>query len=167
MKRILKCTAAILTVISCLLALVSCGKPKRDFDMASKNLDHNGYTVSVDYDPGTGMETVLTAKKTENGTTYSLKLMKCESIKLAKLLYQELRLQIEAQIKENKLSIKAAKHMLNKFGDELEDDKRQEYEQLIIDLNAENKELRKLLNCTGRSGKYVWQGDYDAIWATK
>ena len=167
MKRILKCTTAILTVISCLLALVSCAKPKKDLESAEYNLKNDGYTVYVNDDPGAGMSTVLTATKSENGTTYGLKLMECESIKLAKLLYQELRLEIEAEIKTNKLTIKAAKHILNKFGDDLSDDERRDYEQTIIDLKEKNKELRKLLNCTGRSGKYVWQGDSEAIWATK
>ena len=167
MKKILKSAVAILVIISCFVMLVSCAQPKKDMDKAAKNLRNSGYEVYVNEDPGAGMETIITAKKNSDGKTYSLKFMECETLKLAKLLYQQLRNEIQSQINENKMSIKAAKHILNKFDDELSASEKDEYNQMINDLKDENKELKELLSCTGRSGKYVWQGDREAIKATK
>ena len=178
MKKILKSTVAILTIISCLLALVSCARPKKNLESAKNNLRHNGYTVTNT--PSGNIAQILNGITAEDGVPYSLitattddykitylTLIECNSVKLAKMIHQAIRLQLETQIKENKLAIKTAKHILNKFGDELEDAKRQDYEQLIIDLKEENAELRDKLIGTGRSGKYVWTGDITAIRATK
>ena len=176
MKKILKSTVAILTIISCLLALVSCARPKKDLESAKNTLWRNGYTVTDT--PSEDIAQILNGITAKDGVPYSLitattddgnnlTLIECNSVKLAKMIHQAIRLQLETEINENKLAIKTAKHILNKFGDELEDDKRQKYEQLIIDLKRENAELRDKLTGTGRSGKYVWTGDITAIRATK
>lgn len=169
MKKILKSIVAILLIISSIFTLVSCARPKKDIDEAADNLRDNGYTVTFysSDENGAGIADKISAYKTTYDGTLRLQLVEFESTKLAKLYYQALRIAIQEKIKENKLSIKAMKHMINKFKDDLSSDEISSYKQMIVDLKAENKELREQLNCTGRSGKYVWQGDLEAIKATK
>ena len=167
MKKILKSIVAVLLVASTLFTLVSCATPEKDIYEAQRNLESYGYTVIINTNPGTGMSVILNADKNDGGQSYSLRIMKCESLKLAKLLYQELKLEIETKIKENKITIKAMKHMINKFSDDLTSSEISSYKQSIINLEAENKQLREQLVCTGRSGKYVWQGDSASIQASK
>ena len=166
MKKILKSIVAILLIISSIFTLVSCARPKKDIDEAADNLRDNGYTVTFTSSDETdvGIEAKLIAYK---DGSMCLQFIEFESAKLAKLYYQALRIAIQEKIKENKLSIKAMKHMINKFKDDLSSDEISSYKQMIVDLKEENKELREQLNCTGRSGKYVWQGDLEAIKATK
>ena len=166
MKKILKSIVAILLIISSIFTLVSCARPKKDIDEAADNLRDNGYNVTFTSsdEADVGIEAKLVAYK--NGSM-CLQFIEFGSIKLAKLYYQALRMAIQNEIQENKLSIKAMKHMINRFKDDLSSDEISSYKQMIVDLKAENKELREQLNCTGRSGKYVWQGDLEAIKATK
>lgn len=166
MKKILKSIVAILLIISSIFTLVSCARPKKDIDEAADNLRDSGYKVTFTSSDETdvGIETKLVAYK---DGSMCLQLVEFESTKLAKLYYQALRMAIQNEIQENKLSIKAMKHMINKFKDDLSSDEISSYKQMIVDLKEENKELREQLNCTGRSGKYVWQGDLEAIKATK
>lgn len=166
MKKILKSIVAILLIISSIFTLVSCARPKKDIDEAADNLRDSGYKVTFTSSDETdvGIETKLVAYK---DGSMCLQLVEFESTKLAKLYYQALKMAIQDKIQENKLSIKAMKHMINKFKDDLSSDEISSYKQMIVDLKAENKELREQLNCTGRSGKYVWQGDLEAIKATK
>ena len=170
MKKILKSIVAVLVVVSSLLMLVSCGSPKKDFYKAEDNLNKNGYSVTVirsDDENDDGIETKLTASKPSSDKTSRIVMIEFESNKLAKLYYQSLRMQIQNQINENKLAIKAMKHMINKFADDLESGEINEYKSTIEELKQENKELREQLRCIGRSGKIVWQGDSEAILATK
>ena len=166
MKKIFKSAVAVLLIISCLLTLVACATPKKDIDKAADNLRDSGYKVTFTSsdEADAGIEAKLVAYK---DGSMCLQFIEFESTKLAKLYYQALRMAIQDQIQENKLSIKAMKHMINKFKDDLSSDEISSYKQMILDLKAENKELREQLNCTGRSGKYVWQGEKDAIKATK
>jgi hypothetical protein len=169
MKKILKSIVAVLVIVSSLLMLASCS-PKKDFYKAEENLKNDGYSVTVirsDDDNEHGIETKLTASKSESSETFEIVMIEFESTKLAKLYYQSLRMQIQNQIEENKLAIKAMKHMVNKFKDDLSTGEIDEYKNAIEDLKEENKELREQLRCTGRSGKIVWYGDPEAIAATK
>lgn len=164
MKNTLKRVLALVLVIACVVPFVACAKPKLDLEKAEANLKEEGYTVVYNSDvKSAGIEATLHA--TKDGKEVSI--AKYETTKAAKLAYQSAKLSIENEIEEAKLALKTAKYMLDKFEDDLSDIERNLYEEKVNDLKEDIEELKAELKTIGRSGKYVWSGDKEAIKASK
>lgn len=169
MKKTPKSIIAIVLAAACLLSLASCAKPKLNLEKAEVNLKDNGYTVTVQHSDDAGVEAVLIAMKNlvSDEETKTLTIIQFGSVKLAKLYYQSKVLEIEREIESLELEIKAKKHMINKFKSELDDKDIAEYNEDIIEIKQEITELKDDLKTLGRQGTYVWEGDREAIQATK
>ncbi len=169
MKNTIKRILALVLTIACVVSLVSCAKPKLDLEKAKANLEENGYVVTVTNSPDAGVESVLLALKNlvSADETQSLTIYKFKSVKLAKLYHQAQVLKIENEIESLELEIKAIKHLINKFENELDSDDIDDYKEDIAEAKQEIAELKDELKTIGRQGKYVWQGDKEAIKATK
>ena len=169
MKNTLKRILAFVLAIACMISLVSCSKPQLNLEKAEENLKENGFTVTVSESPDTGVDAVLIAIKNliSSEETQSLTIYQFGSVKLAKLYYQAEVLDIEREIEALEIEIKAIKHLIKKFDAELDSDDIEDYKEEIIDLKDEIKELKDELKNIGRQGKFVWEGDKEAIKATK
>lgn len=165
MKKTITRLVAVLLLVACMLTLVSCAKPKTDFEKAKANLTNKGYTVSINSDPSeAGVDSILTATKglmdILAGDGDMIIITKFETLKAAKLALEEAKLTIEQEIEAKKLELKIEKYCNRKF-DADNDSKIEKLEDDIEDL----KDAYELI---GRSGKYVWSASSkDAIKATK
>ena len=169
MKKIFKSIVAIVLIISCLMALVSCSAPKLDVKQAKKNLEEEKYSVTFKQggDADEGITAYLYAKKVTSDGTHSLLLIEFETTKYAKLYYQALRMEIENEMEENRLEIKMIEHILDQYRSQLSGSEIERYNETLDEIKEENEKLQEKLNCTGRSGKFVWQGDSAAIIASR
>lgn len=165
MKKTITRIIAVLLLVSLMLTLVSCAKPKTDFEKAKKNLEEAGYSVSVNNDPSdAGVEAILTASKgildILAGDGDMIVITKFETLKAAKLALEEAKLSIEQEIEAKKLDLKIAKYCNKKFDENNESE--------IEKLEGDIKDLKAAYDLLGRSGKYVWRASSkDAIKATK
>lgn len=168
MKKTLKALLALTLALACVLTLVACAKPKLNLEKAKDNLEDNDYYVSYEtarknLEPG--MEEMLSAYG-EDGDYVVI--VKFSTKKLAKLQYKIIKTEINNDIEETKLEIKALEYTLKKFGDDLSADEEDDIKDDIKDLKDELEELEESLKYIGRSGKYVWYASSkDAIKATK
>ncbi len=155
MKKILSMLLVLVTMLTVCMSLVACGgpKPNLNLDRAKKNLKDNDYEVEIcdgdeweDVEDGAlAMEEVLYADD-EDGDNY-IYIIKFKTTKDAKLYYKAF---------ENEDAwVKYLKYVLKKYGDDLDREDREEFEERIEDYSW------------GRSGKYVWYGTKDAIKDTK
>jgi predicted nucleic acid-binding Zn-ribbon protein len=168
MKNTIKRILAFVLVIACVVPFVACAKPQLNLEKAEANLKEADYTVTVKEDPSTGVEVMLVAvKDVLSKDAKGVTIMKFETVKLAKLYYQAKVMETEQEIEQLELRIKTIKHMLNKFEDELSSDEIDSYNDSIKEAKAEIEELKEDLKTTGRSGKYVWEGDKDSIKASR
>ena len=168
MKKTLKYILALTLVLTCLVALVSCGaKPKLNLEKAAEKLEDNDYYASYtddEDDLSYGMKERLSASDGED----QIYIIKFSTKKLAKLYYQQATLSIKNEIEELKLELKTYKYELRKFDKDMDSDEIDSYEDEIKDLKDEIEELEESLKFIGRSGKYVWvASSKDAIKATK
>lgn len=164
MKKFIAMILAVVTILGCTVAFSSCTvRPDFDIDDAEDALKDEDYIVYVDDDAGTaGIKQTLTA--TNGKDTVSI--IWFEDFFMAKLYYQELKLQREYEIKETELKIKTIKKMLKKYDDDLKSTEVDYYEDELKDLQKELKELKKDY-VIGRSGKKVWSGTKAAVKDTK
>ena len=169
MKMTLKRIIAVLLAVACAVSLVSCARPKLDLEKAKSNLKDNGYTVTVTESPDTGVDAVLIAMKDllSDEETKTLTIYQFGSVKLAKLYHQAKMLEIEREIESLEIELKATKHMLNKFKDELDGKDIESYNEQIAKIKEEIAELKDDVKTIGRQGKYVWEGDKEPIKATR
>ena len=162
MKKFL---AAILMLIM-VLSMVSCvARPEMDLEEAKDNLEDEDYRVSYtddEDDLDAGYEEMLMASKDDD----YLYVVKFGDVKSAKLAYEELKLEREAEIDETKLEIKKIEHLLKKYERDLDSDEIDEYEDELKELEDKLDDMKKEF-VYGRSGKVVWYGTADAIDASK
>ncbi len=151
----------------CLFAVVGCSGPKLDFDKAEDNLKDEDYmvTVSEKYSGqfGEAVEEYLYAFN-EDGD--NLTIIKFEKVGAAKKYYKSLKMSYDHEVEEIKLQIEMCKYYIKNFEDDLSSDEIDMYEDEIKDLKEELEDMKKE-TAFGRSGKYVWFGDKDAIKDTK
>lgn len=159
MKKILSMLLVLVTMLTVCMSLVACGGPKPTLNLkkAEKNLEKNDYEVEFlddeDYildeygDEGYAIEEVLYAE--DDGDNYIV-IYKFKTARDAKLYFE-----IEDY---EKAWSKLQKHVLKKFGDDMEKEERK-------DLEKDIKESEEYV--CGRSGKYVWFGTKDAVKDTR
>lgn len=169
MKKTIKYILAIALVLSCVLALVSCGpKPKLNLEKAEKNLEDNDYYVTLTDDEDEleyGMKEALVASDEDDNEIYIIKFV---SKKLAKLYYKQAKLAIENSIESLELELKIQKATLKKLDKDMSSDEIDAFEDEIKEIKEQIEELEESLKFIGRSGKYVWiASSKDAIKATK
>ena len=159
MKKTLKLIIALALVLSCVVALVSCGgpKPKLNLKKAEANLEDNGYEVDFEeYDKGDN-PIIRAALYAENEDGDWIEITKFDTKKLAKLSYKALVLEIENKIDELKLQLKTYKYTLRKFDKDFGSFEIKYLEEMISDTKDQIDALKDSLDCIGRSGKYVWE----------
>ncbi len=158
MKKTIKALIALMLVFCTIFTLTSCSVPEFDLENAKENLEDEDYYVSYREDYEIGISEYLYASSDDD----MLRVFICETRKMAKLIYQELKLSMESEMESLKLEIKSVKHILNKFEDEMSDDEIDEYEDRLDELE-EQLELYKKEYVIGKRGKTVWAGTKDAI----
>ena len=165
MKKTITRIVALILLVACMLTLVSCAKPKTDFEKAKTNLTNKGYNVSINDDPSAaGVDSVLTATKgimdIIAGDADMIVITKYETLKAAKLALEEAKLSIEQAIEAKKLDLKIAKYNNKKFD--------ADNDSAIEKLEDDIEDLKDAYELIGRSGKYVWSAtSKEAIKATK
>lgn len=168
MKKLLA-ALLVLTMLVCTLALTSCGaKPELDLDDAKDALEDAKYTVMVEDDKDNldmpGLVEMLSARD-EDGENY-LYIYVFDNTKTAKLFYEQMKLQYDAEVEITELEIKYYEHVLDKYEDDLESDEIDEYKDEIKELKKDLEETKDE-HCYGRSGKTVWVGTKKAVEASK
>ena len=158
MKKTIKALVALMLVFCTLFSLTSCSVPELDLEDAKENLEDEDYYVNYDEEGEPGLEESLSARSGDD----FLYVYICESRKIAKLMYQELKLQLDYNIQSTEIEIKSVKHILNKFEDDMSDDEIDEYEDRLDELE-DKLELLKKEYVFGKRGKTVWYGTKNAI----
>lgn len=158
MKNSVKALIALLLVFCTLFSLTSCSVPELDLEDAKENLEDEDYYVSYNEDGDPGIEEYLYASNDDDFICVYI----CESRKMAKLMYQEFKLQLEYSIQRTELEIKSVKHILKKFEDDMSDDEIDDYEDQLDELE-EQLELYKKEYVLGKRGKTVWYGTKTAV----
>lgn len=164
MKKTLRCALALVLALTCILSLVACAKPQTNLEKAKANLEAADYKVSYDTEPSDiGVAEKLTASKglldIISGDDDYIVIVKYETSKAAKLAAQSMKLAVEQQIEAKKLELKIEKNNKSQFD--------ANNAEKIDDLEDAIEDLKEQLENIGRSGKYVWYGDDDAIKASK
>ena len=168
MKNTFKRILALVLVIACVVPFVACAKPKLNVEKAKENLEAADYLVYVNDDLDMPyIEEMLTASKGTGDERTEITIVKFADAKSAKLYYQGLKLEIEQDIESAKLELKTYKRIITKYGDDLDSDEVDDLKDEIKELEEKIEELKEDLKEIGRSGKYVWVGDKEAVKATK
>ena len=158
-----KILAFILT-LSMMLAFTSClAKPELDLNDAKKNLKSEDYNVKVEDDEDfldVGVVEQLEAYS-EDGDDY-IYIVKYESAKYAKLVYDMMKQEYDYGIKSSSLQIKQIEFILDEYDKDLDSDEIDDYEDEIKDLNKNLKEAKEDYSF-GISGDIIWFGTAQAL----
>ncbi|MBQ9773707.1 MAG: hypothetical protein IJW30_06440 [Clostridia bacterium] len=167
MKRILTLMLALMLSLTCVLTLASCAlfqkKPEMDLEVAAENLEDADYYVSYEDDEDNlevGVEATLYAYD-EDGENY-LRMVTYIETSSAKIAYDALKKEYDAEIDMIKLEIKRIEDILENYEDDLEDEEVDEYEDELKECEKELEEMEEE-HKMGRSGKTVWMATVDAI----
>lgn len=164
MKKIISSFVAFIMIIGLVLSVSSCvAIPKLDLKQAERALKEENYYVSYiddaeDLDAGE-LERFSASSRDEKDYLY---VTRYETIKLAKLNYEVIKLERQSNIDSIKKEIKVIEYTLKKFDKELS---RTEYNDLSDDLENLYDALDTLQKdlSIGINGKYVWIGTKNAI----
>ena len=167
MKKLLSILVTVVMLCGLSMTICSCGtnSPELNLEKARKNLKDNGYYVELeesnfsDVDTpwgGYAIEKVLYAEE-EEGDNW-IQIIEFKTEKIAKMAMEADPISAGVYEKE----IKLMEYILEKYGDEMKSDERDE-------LRDEIKEYEELLEeeQVYRKGKYVWYGTKLAIEDTK
>ena len=168
MKKIFSALLALVMLMGAVFMLASCGaKPELDLETAEKNLKDKEYIVNYnkDYEGEPSIVASLRANKVDGENDYSLYITEYESSAMAKLYYKQLQAQKEYSIDNLKSEIKMLEKYIDLYEDELKSEQIDELNDEIKDLEEELAEAEDTV--IGRSGKFVWYGDKEAIDASK
>ena len=163
LAKILLVVLAALTVF----ALPSCSMgphPEMDFEKAEAALTEAGYTVNLISDKAkldAGIEKLLIA---QDGTNRLSMIMYSDKA-LAKLAFEDIEQEYEAQIDGANRDIKRIQHILDQYSSELDDEAKEDYNEDLESLRKQLTEFEKYL--FGRNGNVVWSATEDAVNATK
>ncbi len=167
MKKTFLKLIALAVLLCTVFSITSCGlftaKPELDLKDAAKALEDEDYSVyhyDDEDDLSVGVAERLSARS-DDGDDY-LYITVYETTKMAKLAYEELELENEAEIEYIKLEIKTLEYTLKKFEKDLTSDEIDEIEDEIKELEKYLEEMKDEY-CFGRKGKAVWEGTKDAI----
>ena len=160
MKKIILTVFLILTIV---LGLVSCvEKPELDLKDAEKNLKGEDYDVEIEDEDNldAGIEESLVAYS-DDYKDY-IYIVRYESKKYAKLNYNMLKQEQDAEIEAIELEIKQIEYMLKNYEDDLDSDEIDDYEDEVKELKEELEELQEDY-AFGIKGKVVWMGTPKAV----
>ena len=163
--------------VMCLFAVVGCAPaPKLNIEKAADNLEDEDYTVmytddedelgaalgafSLPSQAGVAVEEMLVAYS-EDGDDM-LVIIKFETLKAAKMIFNQKKMEKKYQIESIKDKIEMYKWFAKKYDDDLSSKEIDAIEDAVKEWKDELKDMKKE-SVLGMSGKYVWIGTKDAI----
>lgn len=166
MKKILAIVLSAVMLMGAMLTLTSCdlfgGGPKPDVKMSMKKmaaaLEDEDYEVQTQKEPSPGVKQALYARNEDGDYLY---ITWYEDAALAKLEYEQMKLQDEYDEKEAKLELKAMKKYLDLYEKDLEDEVLEEYEEELEEAEEALEEDDDY--CFGRKGNVTWKGTKSAV----
>ena len=182
MKKFISLLLATMMILGCMLTLSSCfllkndPKPELDLEDAQENLEDKDYTViykdNEDELPD-GVVEQLEAKNEENGYTITITVYKDKD--LAELAYKAQKLNDEMYTKMykaddasavrvryapklSKIEYQEAKHMLENYKRDLDDDEIEKYKKIVDEYENGSSDT-----VYGHSGNVYWYGSKAAV----
>ena len=168
MKKIFSALLALVMLMGAVFMLASCGaKPELDLDEAAKNLEDNGYTIVYEKDTGSRAITASLHAYKDDGENeyYYLDILEYENATFAKIEYKKMKSQQDAAIEKLEYALEYYEQYLKSYEDEMDSEEIERFEN-YIKTTEEEIEVKKE-SVIGRSGKFVWYGDKEAIDASK
>ena len=159
MKRVLSAILSLVLLLGCVAIFASCGsKPNLDLEEAADALKDAEYYVNYSDDSSEPFikEQLYAYKGDEKLTVIFF-----ADSKSARLYYEIMKQEHEAELESLELQIEAMEYILKKYDDKMSSTEIDDAEDEIKDLKEELEELEEYV--IGRSGKSVWSGTKKAI----
>jgi hypothetical protein len=167
MKKLFMKVVTGLMALGCLMVGAGCFSPKLNIDTAEEALRAKDYEVEIDHDVHDGdfvVDGIIKKTLYAERDDMWIEIYEFEKAETAKLFYQMLMNEREADMQETKAYIEYYEHLLDDYKDKIKSDEIAELEDSIKEYKEDLEAYEEEEKTSGINGKYIWYAsDIDVV----